>query len=104
MSGEGSESVLYPKDPRRLTLDELAQAVHLHPKLVTRFVDFDLLAPVEQEGSRLLFEEATVLRLQAIQRLRQDLKVNLSGIAVILDLMERLREQQRELDWLRNRL
>jgi DNA-binding transcriptional MerR regulator len=104
MTSESDDSVLYPRDPQRLTLEELAQAVHLHPKLVARFVAFDLLAPVEQDGPRLLFEEAAVLRLQAIQRLRQDLRVNLSGVAVILDLMERLREQQRELDWLRNRL
>ena len=104
MTSEGGDIVLYPRDPQRLTLEELAQAAHLHPKLVERFVACDLLAPVEQDGSRLLFEEAAVLRVQAIQRLRQDLGVNLSGIAVILDLIERLRDLQRELDWLRSRL
>jgi DNA-binding transcriptional MerR regulator len=104
MTSEGGDIVLYPRDSQRLTLEELAQAAHLHPKLVERFVACDLLAPVEQGGSRLLFEEAAVLRVQAIQRLRQDLGVNLSGIAVILDLIERLRDLQRELDWLRSRL
>jgi chaperone modulatory protein CbpM len=104
MTNEGGDIVLYPRDPQRLTLEELAQAAHLHPKLVERFVAFDLLVPMAQEGSRLLFEEAAVLRLQTIQRLRQDLGVNLSGIAVILDLIDRLRDLHRELEWLRSRL
>jgi len=104
MTNESGDIVLYPRDPRRLTLAELAQAARLHPELVERFVECDLLTPVEQESSLLLFEEAAVLRVQAIQRLRQDLGVNLAGIAVILDLIERLRELQRELDSLRSRL
>jgi MerR family transcriptional regulator/heat shock protein HspR len=104
MISEGGDIVLYPKDSQRLTLEELAQAAHLHPKLVERFVELDVLAPVERDGSRLLFEEAAILRVQTIQRLRRDLRVNLSGIAVILDLIERQRELQRELDWLRSRL
>ncbi|HXH10649.1 MAG TPA: chaperone modulator CbpM [Alphaproteobacteria bacterium] len=104
MTNEGVDIVLDPRDPRRLTLAELAQVARLHPELVERFVECDLLTPVEQEGSQLLFDEAAILRVQVIQRLRQDLGVNLSGIAVILDLIERLRELQRELDWLRSRL
>jgi DNA-binding transcriptional MerR regulator len=104
MTSEGGDIVLYPRDPQRLTLEELAQAAQLHPELVEQFVEYDLLAPVAQDGPRLLFEEAAVLRVQAIQRLRLDLGVNLSGIAVILDLIDRLRHVQRELDWLRSRL
>ena len=46
----------------------------------------------------------TVLRVRAIQRLRHDLGVNLSGVAVILDLTKRLRLMQQELEWLRSRL
>jgi len=46
----------------------------------------------------------TVRRVRAIQRLRRDLGVNLSGVAVILDLTKRLRLMQQELEWLRSRL
>lgn len=45
-----------------------------------------------------------VLRVRAIQRLRRDLGVKLSGVAVILDLTKRLRLMQQELEWLRSRL
>jgi DNA-binding transcriptional MerR regulator len=95
--------VLSQRNPRLLTLDELAQAADLHPDLVARFVDFGLLTPVEQERPRLLFDPAAVLRARAIQRLRHDLGVNLPGVAVILDLTERLHAAQQELNWWRSR-
>jgi DNA-binding transcriptional MerR regulator len=103
MSGEWNMIVLSGRDPRLLTLDELAHAAGLHPELVARFVDFGLLEPEAQDDRRLLFNVAAVLRVRAIQRLRSDLGVNLPGIAVILELTERLRVMQQELDWLRSR-
>jgi hypothetical protein len=49
------------------------------------------------------FDAATLPRLVAISRLRTDLGVNLHGVAVILDLVDRLAALQRELTWLRER-
>ena len=95
--------VLSRRHPHLLTLEELAQATGLHPDLVESFVDFGALVPAERNGPRLLFDVAAVLRVRAIQRLRRDLGVNLPGVAVILDLTERLRAAQQELDWWRNR-
>jgi len=38
-----------------------------------------------------------------IERLRRDIGINLSGIATILDLLDRLTALQRENAWLRSR-
>jgi DNA-binding transcriptional MerR regulator len=38
------------------------------------------------------------VRLRAIERLRRDLGANLAGIAVILDLVDRLTTLQREVE------
>jgi DNA-binding transcriptional MerR regulator len=103
MSGAWNMIVLSRQDPRRLTLEELAHAAGLHPDLVASFVDFGLLEPVGRDGPRLLFDMDAVLRVRAIQRLRRDLGVNLAGVAVILDLTERLRAMQQELEWWRSR-
>jgi MerR family transcriptional regulator, heat shock protein HspR len=96
--------VLSRKDPQLLTVEELADAAGLHPDLIHSFVDFDLLEPVRRDGRHLLFDMEAVLRVRAIQRLRRDLGVNLSGVAIILDLTKRLRLMQQELEWLRSRL
>ena len=103
MSNAWNMIVLSRRDPRRLTLDELAHAARLHPDMVARFVDFGLLEPVGWDGPRLLFGMEAVLRVRTIQRLRRDLGVNLAGIAIILDLTERLRTMQRALEWWRSR-
>ena len=103
MSAAWNMIVLSRRSPELLTLDELAHAAGVHPDLVESFVDFGLLEPVERHGPRPLFAMAAVLRVRAIQRLRRDLGVNLPGIAVILDLTERLRAVQQELNWWRSR-
>jgi DNA-binding transcriptional MerR regulator len=90
--------------PERLTLEALASSADLHPAIVERFVEFGLLDPVEWVGRELLFDEAAVLRLQTIKRLRGEIGVNLAGIAVILDLLDRLRALQSESEWLRGQL
>ena len=60
--------------------------------------------PVEQVGSQVLFEMAAVPRLRLIQRLRSDIGVNLAGVAVILDMLDRLRASQGENERLRSQL
>ena len=87
----------------RLTLEAAAARVGLHPVLVERFVEFGLVEPAERTGAELRFDPACLPRLVAISRLRQDLGVNLHGVAVILDLVDRLAALQRELAWLRER-
>jgi DNA-binding transcriptional MerR regulator len=103
MNGEWQAIVLSQRAAQRLTLEQLAQAVRLHPHLIESFIDFGLLEPVGRDGTRLLFDPSAVMRVRAIQRLRHDLGINLAGVAVILNLTERLRSMQRELDWWRSR-
>lgn len=95
---------LVPRGPARecLTLEVVAARVGLHPVLVARFVEFGLVEPAERTGEELRFEATCLPRLEAIVRLRRDLGVNLPGVAVILDLLERLDGLQRELERLRD--
>jgi DNA-binding transcriptional MerR regulator len=95
--------VLRRTDGEHLTLEAAAARVGLHPVLVERFVEFGLVEPAERTGGELRFDVACLPRLTAISRLRTDLGVNLHGVAVILDLVDRLAALQRELAWLRAR-
>jgi DNA-binding transcriptional MerR regulator len=104
MNGDWKAIVLSQRNAQRLTLEELAHTARLHPNLIESFVDFGLLEPVGRDGPHLLFDTSAILRVRAIQRLRRDLGVNLAGVAVILNLTERLRSMQRELDWWRSHL
>jgi DNA-binding transcriptional MerR regulator len=94
------EIVLCPRERDQLTLESLA-AAEIHPGLVEQFVAYGLLEPVEWVGPVLLFDAAAVPRLQIIMRLRRDTGVNLAGIGMILDMLDRLRALERENQWLR---
>ena len=86
----------------QITLEGLAASAGLHPTLVECFVDFGLLEPDERAGAQMLFNVACITRLRMIERLRRDVGINLSGIAAILDLLDRLTALQRENAWLRS--
>jgi DNA-binding transcriptional MerR regulator len=86
-----------------LTLEDLASAAGLHPELVDVFVRHQLVEPIANTGSRPLFPTSSVERLERILRIRHDLGVNLAGVGVILELMERTQHLKRELEQLRAR-
>ena len=87
-----------------LTVDGLASSVGIHPAFLEQLIDLGLLEPVAWAGSSPLFDVSVIPRLRVIERLRGDLGINLPGIAVILEMIERLRAVQRENDSLRTRL
>ena len=80
-----------------MTLENLAANAEIHQ----RFEAYGLLEPVEWAGPSLLFDAGAVPRLEMILRLRRDPGVNLAGIGMILDLLDRLRALERENQWLR---
>jgi DNA-binding transcriptional MerR regulator len=102
MSTPRYQIVLRRIEREQLTLNELAASVGLHPALVECFVEFGLIEPDERTGAQMLFNGACIARLRTIMRLRRDIGANLPGIAVILNILDRLTVLQRENTWLRS--
>src|SRR5262245_36685944 len=73
-----------------MALEDVAAYFCIHPDLVRRFVDAGLLEPAEAIGNTLMLEPRNLKRIRTIQHLRCDLGINLAGIAVIFDLLDRL--------------
>ena len=97
------EITLYRNQRHSLTLDDVALHAGMHPELIERLVQFELVTPIKHEGSQLFFDPSALSRLRTVARLRADLGVNLAGVSVILDLVDRLCAVQRENDTLRAR-
>ena len=96
--------VVLRSERRGLTLDAVASRAGLHPALVEAYVEFGLIEPIEREGASLFFDASTIPRLRMIGRLRGSLGINLAGVSVILDLLDKLRALKRENDALNSRL
>jgi DNA-binding transcriptional MerR regulator len=98
MSGERGALVLYHLPADRVTLEVLAEQTGVHPHRIYDYIEFGLLEPAERRHEQIYFEAGALLRLRCIERLRRDLGVNLAGIAIILDMRDRLMRLQRELE------
>lgn len=104
MKAQRYDIVLARREPQQLTLEALAAHAGLHPALVERFVELGLIEPVEWQGATLFFDAAAVPRLRTIGRLRESLGINVAGIAVIMDLLDRFCALQRINESLHSRL
>ena len=78
-----------------MPLEDAARHLGLHPDIVQRFLEFGLLEPAEVTGADIMLDPVALRRIGVIQRLRYDLGINLAGIGVILDLLDRIDALQR---------
>ena len=82
-----------------LTFEAVAQTVGARRSLVVRLAQQGLIETVAggvDEGEPRV-PRRVVIRLRRMQRLRRDLGVNFAGAAVILDLVGRIEQLNREL-------
>ena len=83
MADRAHALVLWRTEHSLLSIDDLASAVGVQTGIVETFVRFRLIEPSATSGPDQLFAASAVDRLQRIVHLRQDLGVNLAGVAVV---------------------
>jgi len=83
-----------------LTLMETARQARVHPDLLERMVDLALIEP-EQSSPEILFAPEAVADICRALRLRNQLGINWVGIGLVMDLLERINQLERELNRLK---
>src|SRR3989440_5177280 len=68
-----------------------------HPQTLRLYEREALLTPPRPEATTRLYTDEDLLRLEFILSLARDLGVNISGIAIILQMRERMEEMQRQI-------
>lgn len=81
-----------------------ARMVGMHAQSLRHYERLGLVRPSRSRGRQRLYSQSDVNRLRQIQRLVNDLGVNLAGAEVILRMNERMRRMEREMDELREEL
>ena len=81
-----------------------ARLLNVHPQTLRYYERAGLIAPSRSKGNIRLYSPGDIQRAMQIKRLIEDLGVNLAGVEVIIRLTDRLRERERELEELRQRL
>jgi MerR family transcriptional regulator/heat shock protein HspR len=81
-----------------------AERVGLHPQTLRLYERVGLVKPARR-GSNRYYSDVDIERVLQIQRLTQEMGVNLAGVEIILSLLDQINQLQTELDELRqNRL
>ncbi len=78
-------------------ISAVAEMYGIHPQTLRLYEREGLLKPSRTEGNTRLYTDEDLLRLEFILSLARDLGVNISGIAIILQMRERMEEMQRQI-------
>ena len=81
----------------RFTLVELCVVGKTSAEWIIELVDEGVLEPEGKTVSSWRFDARALKRLQAVRRLQQDLRVNLPGAALVLDLLEEVEALRQQL-------
>ena len=78
-------------------ISAVAEMYDIHPQTLRLYEREGLLKPSRTEGNTRLYTDEDIERLELILSLARDLGVNISGIAIILQMRERMDEMQRQM-------
>ena len=76
----------------------VAKMVELHPQTLRHYERVGLVVPQRSEGNIRLYSLRDVDRLRKVNRLTNELGINLAGAEVILNLLNRMDELQQEME------
>jgi len=78
-------------------ISSVAEMYDIHPQTLRLYEREGLLAPSRSEGNTRLYTDEDLERLEFILNLARDLGVNIAGIAIVLQMRERMEEMNRQM-------
>jgi MerR family transcriptional regulator/heat shock protein HspR len=75
-----------------------AQLCGVHPQTLRQYERLGLVVPSRAGAKNRLYSESDIRRVRRIQRLTQDMGVNLAGVELILRLLEEMDELRRDFE------
>jgi MerR family transcriptional regulator, heat shock protein HspR len=85
-------------DRPRYMISVAADLVGMHPQTLRIYEDKGLIRPKRTAGNTRLYSEADLDRLRLIQRLTNELGLNLAGVEHVLRLQDELARMRRRFD------
>src|ERR1700676_2782067 len=77
-------------------ISAVAEMYEVHPQTLRLYEREGLLRPSRSEGNTRLYTDEDLERLEFILNLARDLGVNIAGIAIVLQMRERMEEMNRQ--------
>jgi len=81
-----------------------AELVGMHPQTLRMYETKGLVRPQRTPGGTRLYSENDIARLRIVQKLTNDLGLNLAGVELVLRMEDELRQAQAQIDRLQRQL
>jgi MerR family transcriptional regulator/heat shock protein HspR len=91
-------------DRPRYMISVAADIVGMHPQTLRLYEQKGLVRPKRTAGNTRLYSEADIERLQLIQRLTNELGLNLAGVELVIRLEDELRKAHTRIEKLQRDL
>jgi MerR family transcriptional regulator, heat shock protein HspR len=88
----------------RYMISVAAELVGMHPQTLRIYENKGLVRPKRTAGNTRLYSEADLERLKLIQRLTNELGLNLAGVEVVMRLEDELRKAHARIERLQRQL
>jgi len=93
---------------RLYMISVVSKAYGIHPQTLRLYEREGLLKPSRTEGNTRLYSEADLRQLEVILNLTRDLRVNLAGVEIVLNMRRKMEQVQQEVSefvaWVRQEL
>ena len=92
--------IIYTYHDKRepLSIHDLSRLSGIHPALIRELFRQGLIDP-QQMTPGLLFDDTVIDRIEKIMRLKNDLGVNFAGCGLVLDLLEKIDDLEKKLQY-----
>ena len=95
----GGKSIMATKRKSKgaYMISSVAEMYQIHPQTLRLYEREGLLRPSRSDGNTRLYTDEDLERLEFILNLARDLGVNIAGIAIVLQMRERMEEMNRQM-------
>ena len=77
-------------DEQTFTITEVCQATRIDNQLLNQLVEYHIIQPINHSTDHWEFDCVSLRRIRLARNFYHDLEVNLQGIALILDMMDKI--------------
>jgi MerR family transcriptional regulator/heat shock protein HspR len=84
------------KGKEYFTISVVSSMFNIHPQTLRLYEREGLLHPERSAGNTRLYSRQDIEHLSTILNLTREMGVNLAGVTIIMDLLEKLRQVQQE--------
>ncbi|MDF2690827.1 MAG: MerR family transcriptional regulator [Gammaproteobacteria bacterium] len=85
------------EEAETFSLTELSQKGRVSVEIIIEMVEFNIIQPAGHSAETWQFSLRALARIQKALRLQRDLEINLSGVALALDLIEEIENLKTEI-------